>query len=556
MKNLRLLRRLVQIAFLLFFYWLLINTTYPVGGFVPVDLFLKVSPLNGIMSAIAGKSFYPGFWICLIIVALTIVIGRFFCGWVCPFGTTIDITDRLLRKIRKKYSPTKRNIHHGKYYILIILLITAIFGLNIAGWFDPISMSTRVYGLTLHPYGYFLVDNLVGQVHSWQPDGIIDKVLGGIERFVFHPQVQVGKFSQPFFQYHLVIAIIFLGIVLFGLWKRRFYCRVLCPLGALLTIAGRVSIFRRYVSDKCTECLECVENCKMGAIGGKGKGNFRGECIECLDCEVVCPADAITFNPWKVRKQKVDIQSKFLPVNFTRRETIAAIIGSFAVLPLFKLNLFTQRKRISQDMNVGEPSSFTIRPPGPIDEKEFLAKCIRCGECMKVCPTNGLHPLLFQEGLEGFWTPILVSRIGYCEFTCTTCMEVCPTKALPLLSVEEKKKFVIGKARIDRNKCIPWRALAEWDEKTEWSDTFNCKVCEEHCPAEDEIDKGKAIRLKPYKVQTREGERCIDRVYIVDRICIGCGICEKVCPVEGESAIRVYRTDERGVVEPKEPKGG
>jgi ferredoxin len=130
-----------------------------------------------------------------------------------------------------------------------------------------------------------------------------------------------------------------------------------------------------------------------------------------------------------------------------------------------------------------------------------------------------------ESGFEGMFTPRLVPRLGYCEFNCTLCGQVCPSNAIKRLDVKEKQSFVIGLAVFDKDRCLPFAK----DE--------SCIVCEEHCPTYD-----KAIKFKSIKVKDKNGsEIIIKQPYVIDSLCVGCGICENVCPLKGDAAIRVIR---------------
>jgi MauM/NapG family ferredoxin protein len=169
-----------------------------------------------------------------------------------------------------------------------------------------------------------------------------------------------------------------------------------------------------------------------------------------------------------------------------------------------------------------------IRPPGALPEDEFLARCIRCGECMKVCPTNAIHPASFEGGVEGVWTPVLNMSIGYCDYECNLCSQVCPTHAIRQIEVPEKQKIKIGLAYIDKNRCLPW-AYAK-----------TCIVCEEHCPTPK-----KAIWFEEVEVRNIQGEKLTVKQPRVDPdLCIGCGICETKCPVKAQAAVRVTSVGE------------
>jgi len=150
-----------------------------------------------------------------------------------------------------------------------------------------------------------------------------------------------------------------------------------------------------------------------------------------------------------------------------------------------------------------------IRPPGVISEETFLAKCIRCDQCVQACATHALHPAVFGTTWDSFWTPAINGQLGYCDVNCNRCGQVCPAGAIPALSLEVKRKQVMGIAVLAPSLCI------------------NCMVCEKACQlkAIDRIEVQKEGKLKPLPV-------------VDPNKCNGCGQCEFKCPAP--PAIKVY----------------
>jgi ferredoxin len=168
-----------------------------------------------------------------------------------------------------------------------------------------------------------------------------------------------------------------------------------------------------------------------------------------------------------------------------------------------------------------------IRPPGARPETEFLDLCVRCSECLKVCTTNALQPVLFEAGIAGAFSPRLMPRLGYCEYNCTLCGQVCPTGAIKLLPLAQKQKFVMGLAVFDKDLCLPY-AKGE-----------SCITCEEHCP----LPK-KAIRFREVAVVKKTGEHVVvKQPFTILSSCIGCGICVTECPLDGTAGVQVVRKD-------------
>jgi len=278
----------------------------------------------------------------------------------------------------------------------------------------------------------------------------------------------------------------------------------------LLGLLSRVAFFRREVSEPCKGCALCASACPTSTINPeKNYASDPAECTMCMECLEPCPRSLIRFT----RGFSLAEGQEYDP---DRRQALITFGMTIVALALFRSNSFAKR----------EPP-FLLRPPGARevnDDVLGMTRCIRCSECMRACPTNALQASTFEAGIEGFGAPILIPRMGYCEFSCNLCGQVCPVQAIPPLSLEEKQGQVIGKAYIDESRCIAW------------SDHQECLVCEEMCPLAE-----KAIQLEEKEVWGKDNTLVMVKLpHVLRELCIGCGICEYKCPLNGESAIRVF----------------
>jgi polyferredoxin/ferredoxin len=518
----RRLRIVSQTLVFLVFLFLLARTQYAGTDTLrlPVRVFLEVDPLHLLTTLLATRAVQGLLWLALITIALSFVLGRFFCGWVCPMGALIQLVQKL--PIRRRASVVETNRWRRsqtiKFYLLGGLLVAALFGLQWSGIFDPLSLVIRSMGLIVLPGIELGLRSLFNAAYRHNPLGI-----AGVSEPVFAwLQGRALNFAQPHYLQTVLIGLVFLTILALAFVRHRFWCRVLCPLGALLGLIARVGLFRIRQADHCGGCARCTFVCQGAAEPEIADGWRPSECLVCGNCTAVCPgALSMGFGAPRLRlprrKATPVPAAAFAGTGIRRRHFLLASASGLAAVPLLRLG-----------MPPGRFSPALIRPPGARAETEFLELCVRCGECMKVCLTNGLQPTLLEAGLEGMWTPRLVPRIGYCEYNCTLCGQVCPTQAIRRLPLEEKRKVRIGLATIDTARCLPYAFQT------------TCIVCEEHCPL-----PRKAIWFEEKQVVTRSGElRTVKQPHVAIDLCTGCGICETKCVVQDQPAIRVTSANE------------
>jgi MauM/NapG family ferredoxin protein len=495
-RRLQIVRIVSQIFFFCLFFYLLLGTHFSGKDYIgPVESFFHFDPLLGLTTFIASRTFLKASLWALIPVILTLLAGRYVCGWVCPFGAVLQFFSYWFKRL-KLYTPKLggNRLLQLKYAVLAVLLIAAIFTLDLAGFLDPLSFLYRSFIAVVLP-AFALVGDSALSVSPVIGLGLFGDRIG--------ETLQNLTINKTYHQ-ALIIGLVFLAVILLNLHRERFWCRYVCPAGALLALLSRWNLVKvRVNKDRCTQCKICALQCQTQATPFPNKDWQPSECVYCYSCAVQCPANAIAF---PIRISTAGTQ----PVNFQRRKWVSSAVFGLALIPLFRISASSRR-----------PSEKLIRPPGSLPEPQFLAACIRCGECMKVCPTNALQPASNQAGPEGLWTPVLVPKIGYCEYYCSLCTQVCPTGAINELKIKEKIKVRIGSAWINKNRCIPY-ALGR-----------SCTVCEEKCPTSP-----KAIKLIETDLAMPDGSWTAQEVPIVDlNVCIGCGICETKCPVSDDPAI-------------------
>jgi polyferredoxin len=564
----------------------------------------------------------------LVTVVLTIILGRFFCSWVCPFGTLHHFVGYLGRRAKSVSEKIRLNQYHPgqsiKYYLLIFLLTAAASGLlgrlfRIVPDRPRLSMVVAIIalaGLALlsllkvlpNPkkamivlfslIGFWLglglilpAENLI--VASLQT-GLLDPIplFNRSINLTLMPLAEGLSASQRYYQGGLLIGAVFLTTVFLNLKVPRFYCRFICPLGALFGVLGTFSLWRIGRSgDECSQCQLCDTDCE-GACQPADKIRIS-ECVLCMNCLESCQHGIVNYRTTPSEAGEISLP------DFSRRGFLASCLSGAMAIPVVRLG------------GLVGPNNFppsVIRPPGALAEPDFLARCLKCGQCMRICPTNIIHPAALESGLEGLWSPFLNFRIGTsgCQLNCIACSHICPTAAIRPITLEEKlgrKEYAqvgpirLGTAFVDRGRCLPWAMDRP------------CIVCQENCPvspkaiftrehfstirggvltilkadkqtlefAESDLQPGQFSTGDYYiKTDDRHGKQLSrisantsDSVTIADnrplyrepgskaeiqvrlqlpyvdpKLCIGCGICEHECPVSGKRAIRVTAENE------------
>lgn len=384
------------------------------------------------------------------ILLVTFLFGRLYCSVICPMGIFQDIFIWFHKLIFGKKRPYRYRKPQNwlRYTVLALFVLLMVLGINgIATLVAPYSAYAR----------------MVANIHG---TGLVHWVA--------------------------IATLCCVGVMSF--MYGRLWCNTLCPVGTLLGLISKYSLFGiRIDPEKCVACGKCEKRCKANCINLESKIVDGSRCVMCFNCLGHCKQGAITIS----RDSRKTRESS--PVDDSRRKFLAvtAAVGAATALHAQEQKLDGGLAAIE---NKQVPKrNMPLKPAGAISLKNFESRCTACQLCVGKCPEKVLRP---STELSSLMQPYMAFDQGYCRTACTRCSEVCPTGAIQHIDKEQKTAISIGHAVVLTDNCI------------------GCGACARHCPSA-------AILMVDGKPAVNES------------MCLGCGACEYYCPARPMTAIYV-----------------
>lgn len=474
--------------------------------------------------ALMGMSIIP----VVIVLLLTLLLGRIYCSVICPMGVFQDVITRISLKFRKRnpfsFSKEKRWLRYGFLAVMIGLV--------------PLGLSSL-----LAPYSAFgrIANTLLRPVWIWG-NNLLAGIAEHYDSYLFYKADVLITGSTT-----LIVAIATLVvIVILASRNGRTYCNTVCPVGTILGLFSRFSVMKVHINtDKCKNCGKCAKNCKAACIDVKNHKIDYSRCVVCGDCLENCEFLAIEYGvktksgftgvfrglgPMKRREEKIvrDFEKKQAAEKASANNTEATDSqsgidrrGALLTIAMTATAAAMAQKNKKVDGGLAviedkqEPARKTrILPPGAVPQHQFERKCTACQLCVSSCPNKVLRP---STDLDHFMQPHMSFEEGYCRPECNVCSSVCPAGAIEEITPEVKASTKVGTAVFIKKNCIALEG--EWE----------CGNCARHCPAG-------AIEMVP---SDPDDETSPLMPAVNESRCIGCGACENLCPARPFSAIYV-----------------
>ena len=427
------------------------------------------------------------------IILLTLLFGRIYCSTLCPLGTLQDLFGYLSKKLSPKRKIFKYKKPHNwlRYSILAMVVISLFTGsILLVNLLDPYSAFGKIVTNFLRPITVAL-------------NNLVSMALAKADIY-WLPRVKWVALNYAALAFALTWIVL---LVLMAAKRGRLYCNTLCPVGTLLGLFARYSLFRiRLDKTQCNSCGKCSAVCKAECINPLDQSVDFSRCVGCMNCLSPCPDKGVKFLPFWIKDEPAVIGYDTTKREFFKKSGLV-LAGTMIAGKLFSQEEEKKKEVIKATVPIIRENPVT--PPGAGSQQRFNKLCTACHLCVSACPTQVLQPTYFLYGITGFLQPRMDYITNFCNFECTLCGEVCPTGAILPVTKEEKKTIQLGKSYFVKENCIVY------------TNNTACGACSEHCPT-------KAVNMVPYKDKLTIPE-------VNNKICVGCGACEYACPTDPKS---------------------
>lgn len=426
---------------------------------------------------------------CLLIVGLTLVVGRVYCAMLCPLGVLMDLSAWLARRTGKK---RRLAYHRGRPRLQWLVLAVCVAGL-LGGSAVPLAL--------VEPY------SVLGRITA----AILRPTVGAANHLLSASGCMLPVKWSPVAPATLGVALGMLAIVVTtAVLRGRLWCNTLCPVGTLLGLLSRHAWLRLQIAEPaCVSCSRCEQVCPAQCIDFRNHRIDHSRCVMCLDCVSSCKRSGIHFQKAPRKPRPASHAEAARPGH----QVMPAIDRRVFLTGMAALSGAALAERDHPRPAAPHPPPPPVLPPGARSLQHFQSRCTACHLCVTHCPEQVLRPSISTHGLAGFLQPWQDFSVSFCSYNCSNCSQICPTGAIEAITVEERRTIRSGSARFIQDLCVV---------QTKGT---SCGACNEHCPTQ-------AVHMVPWKNGLTIPE-------INAELCIGCGGCEFICPVRPAKAIVV-----------------